>query len=114
MIRDYIEEINAFEVWLETNYLAASSQLLWYKLMALCNKCGWAEWITVDNQRLMVYIQARTEKTLIAVRKNLIDSKLIEYKKGGKGCSNKYKMLSIVETKIMKTTKVVINCRDPK
>nr|DAI43460.1 MAG TPA: hypothetical protein [Caudoviricetes sp.] len=35
----YIDLINAFEKWLETNYLQSSSQLLWYKLIALFNKC---------------------------------------------------------------------------
>jgi len=35
----YIDLINAFEKWLETNYLPSSAQLLWYKLIMLFNKC---------------------------------------------------------------------------
>ena len=42
---NYIAEINAFERWLETNHLSAVSQLLWYKLIMLFNRCGWLEWI---------------------------------------------------------------------
>ena len=64
----YIEKLNAFDRWLETNYLPAQSQLLWYKLISLFNKCGWAEWVTIDNQRLMSLIQIRREATFIEVR----------------------------------------------
>ena len=38
-IMSYIDLINAFEKWLETNYLPSSAQLLWYKLIMLFNKC---------------------------------------------------------------------------
>lgn len=92
---DYMREINAFERWLETNYLPCLSQLLWYRLMALCNRAGWPEWITVDNQRLMGMIQSGREATLIAVRNKLIESGLIEFIKGKKGSPNRYKMISI-------------------
>ena len=43
----YIELINGFENWLETHHLPIASQLLWYKLIALFNRCGWQEWINV-------------------------------------------------------------------
>lgn len=35
----YIELINGFENWLETHHLPIASQLLWYKLIALFNRC---------------------------------------------------------------------------
>ncbi|WP_296559491.1 conserved phage C-terminal domain-containing protein [uncultured Acetobacterium sp.] len=91
---NYIKELNAFERWLETNYLPATSQLLWYKLVALFNRCGWAEWITVDNQRLMVLIQCKSEKTFIRARDNLIEKGLFVYRKGKKGSPNAYRMVS--------------------
>lgn len=91
---NYIKELNAFERWLETNYLPATSQLLWYKLVALFNRCGWAEWITVDNQRLMVLIQCKSEKTFIRARDSLIEKGLFVYRKGKKGCPNAYRMVS--------------------
>lgn len=91
----YIDLINAFEKWLETNYLQSSSQLLWYKLISLFNKCGWSEWITVDNHRLMSMMQMNSEKTLIRCRDKLIENKLFEYEKGTKSKPNKYKISTV-------------------
>ena len=91
---NYITEINAFEQWLETNYLPQASQLLWYKLIALCNRCGWAEWITVDNRRLMAAMQMNREATFIECRNNLIKAGLIKHQKGKKGSPNRYKLIS--------------------
>lgn len=89
---NYIAEVNAFERWLETNYLPSLAQLLWYKLIMLCNKAGWCEWVTVDNQRLMALIQLKREATFIELRNKLIDAGLIEYRKGKKGSPNQYKI----------------------
>lgn len=91
---NYIQELNAFERWLETNYLPGTSQLLWYKLVALFNRCGWAEWITVDNQRLMVLIHCKSEKTFIRARDSLIEKGLFVYRRGKKGSPNAYRMVS--------------------
>ena len=91
----YIDLINAFEKWLETNYLQSSAQLLWYKLIALFNKAGWSEWVTVDNHRLMSMMQMNSEKTLIRCRDKLIESKLFEYEKGTKSKPNKYKISTV-------------------
>lgn len=91
----YIDLINAFEKWLETNYLQSSAQLLWYKLIALFNKAGWSEWVTVDNHRLMSMMQMNSEKTLIRCRDKLIENKLFEYEKGTKSKPNKYKICTV-------------------
>lgn len=88
----YIELINAFEKWLETNYLPGSAQLLWYKLIALFNKAGWSEWVTVDNRRLMALVDVNREATFISWRDKLIEAGLFEYQKGKKGVPNKYKI----------------------
>lgn len=91
----YIDLINAFERWLETNYLPISSQLLWYKLISLFNRCGWSEWITVDNQRLMSIMQIQNEKTFIKCRDKLIEAGLFEYRKGKKASPNQYKINTV-------------------
>lgn len=95
--RNYIFEINAFERWLEVNRLSSNAQLLWYKLMYLNSRSGtkeaWQEWISVDNYRLMGFMGIG-EKALINARQQLIDSGLIEVKKGKKSFPNKYKILS--------------------
>lgn len=88
----YIELINAFEKWLETNYLPNLAQLLWYKLVALFNKAGWSEWIAVDNHRLMALLGIKREATFISYRDKLIEAGLFEYQKGKKGSPNKYKI----------------------
>ena len=87
----YIDLINAFERWCETNYLPISSQLLWYKLISLFNSCGWSEWVVVDNQRLMALLDMKREATFIC-RDRLIKEGLFEYQKGKKGSPNKYKI----------------------
>lgn len=92
---NYIAEINGFEQWLESNFLPASSQLLWYKMIALCNRCGWAEWIVVDNLRLMLMVGATSQKTALTARDKLIESGFLEMKKGKKGSPNQYHLKSI-------------------
>ena len=91
----YIELINAFEKWLETNYLPSKAQLLWYKLIGLFNKAMWSEWITVDNYRLMALLDVKREATFISYRDKLIEAGLFEYKKGKKGSPNKYKICTV-------------------
>jgi len=88
----YIDLLNAFDSWLEVNYLSATAQLLWYRLMAIFNRCGWSEWVTVDNQRIMMLIQCSSEHTVIDTRNRLIQAGLIEYVKGKKGCPGKYRV----------------------
>ena len=77
----YIDLINAFEKWLESNYLPSSAQLLWYKLIALFNKAGWSEWITVDNRRLMALVDIEREATFISWRNKLIEADYLNTKK---------------------------------
>ena len=99
---NYISEITAFEQWLETHYLPISPQLLWYKLMNLCNRSGWSEWVQVDNLRLMATMQMGREATLIKARNELIKAGLIEYQKGKKGSPNRYRIISFVDKNTFK------------
>lgn len=94
---NYILQINSFERWLESNFLPPSAQLLWYKLMAICNRSGWQEWVQVDNQRLMTLI-GENEKSFICCRSRLISHKLIEYRRGKKGHPSSYKILLLYKT----------------
>lgn len=108
----YLDLINAFEQWLETNYLPSSAQLLWYKLIHIFNRAGWCEWVTVDNQRLKSIMQMDSEKTLIRCRDKLIEANLIEYKKGKKGCPNQYKINTVnftVQMTVKTTVKTTVN-----
>lgn len=91
---NYIAEVNSFERWLETHHLPATSQLLWYKLFALFNRCGWAEWVTVDNQRLMSLTQCESLNTFLRARTQLIKAGLIKFQRGKKGSPSRYKYIS--------------------
>lgn len=103
----YIELINAFERWLENNYLPTQSQLLFYKFLVIFNRSAWAEWVSVDNLRLMTLTQISNESTLIRHRDNLVREGLIEYQKGKKGSPNKYKInTSILKVKTQVETTV--------
>lgn len=88
----YVDILNAFDSWLEVNYLSATAQLMFYRLVATYNRCGRPEWVTVDNQRLMGMIQCNREQTMIDTRNRLVQAGLIEYVKGKKGCPGKYKI----------------------
>jgi hypothetical protein len=92
----YIDLINAFEQWLETNYLPSLAQLLWYKLIHIFNRAGWCEWVTVDNQRLMALLDVKREATFVSNRDKLIEAGLFEYQKGKKGSPNKYKICTVI------------------
>lgn len=100
---NYLYEINAFERWLETNYLPTGSQLLWYKLIGLFNRCGWQEWIVVDNRTLMALMQIKRTETFVDLRNKLIEAELIEYNKGWKGSPNKYRLISFEKETVSKT-----------
>lgn len=91
----YIDEINAFERWCEGNHLPAPAQLLWYKLMNVNNRCGWADWFSVDNRRLMMMIDTNSNTTAIRARDRLIEAGLLEYRKGKKGSPGKYHLVSV-------------------
>lgn len=104
---NYLAEIIAFEQWLEIHYLPISSQLLWYKLMFLCNRAGWSEWVSVDNLRLMAAMQMSREATLIKARDELIKAGLVEYQRGKKGSPNKYHMVSISKNTFKNVVKSV-------
>lgn len=95
---NYILQINSFERWLESNFLPAGSQLLWYKLMAICNRSGWQEWIQVDAQRLMNAI-GESKNSFMRSRDSLLASGLIEYRRGKKGHPSSYKLVLLYEDK---------------
>ena len=110
---NYLAEINAFERWLESNYLPISSQLLWYKMMNLFNRSGWSEWVVVDNLRLMAAMSMSREATLIKARDELIKAGRILYQKGRKGSPNRYKMIyftfkSVVQSEVQNVVQSVV------
>ena len=91
----YIDYLNNFNRWLETNALPASSQLMYFKLLDVFNRTGWAEKVGVDNLRLQLMIEAGTGKTAIRARDALVKAGLVTYTKGKKGTPNSYSLCDI-------------------
>lgn len=89
---NYIREINAFMDWLEINPLDATTQTLWFHIMAIANKSGWPEWFTIANLTLMAKVGI-SENTLIKHRNILIQKERIEYKNQGKQKAGKYRII---------------------
>lgn len=94
---DIHNEIEAFENWLETNYLPATSQFLWYKLLSLFAKAGYPEWLTISNQVLMAKTGINSKHTLIEARNKLLEAGLIEIRTGKKGEPTSYRLVSVQE-----------------
>ena len=90
---NYLREMNAFVDWLETNPLDAMTQVLWFHLMAINNKCNWPEWFAVANLTLQAKLGA-DKKTIIKQRNVLVQKGLIAYKNQGRE-AGRYKMLSV-------------------
>ncbi len=86
---NYLDEILAFEQWLETHYLPISPQLLWYKQIYFCDRYRWSEWVTVDNLRLMAATRMSHEATLIKARDELIKAGLVEYQESKERSQNR-------------------------
>lgn len=90
---NYLKEILAFHTWLETNQLDPTTQALWFHLMDINNKCGWAEWFAVANMTLQAKLGGIDKKTLDRKRSTLINKGRIEYKNCGKREAGKYRII---------------------
>lgn len=80
---NYLMEIISFAEWKEVNPLPASAIVLWYELMAICNKTGWMREFTVPNGLLQVKCSLSRKEFELA-RQTLMNVGLIEYKKSNR------------------------------
>lgn len=88
----YISQLNAFHRFTEANYLPMTAQLLWFKLIDLCNRCGWQEWVQLDTLRMMAMLDVKNQNAAFRARDALVGAGLLEYEKGRKGCPNRYRL----------------------
>lgn len=86
----YIDYLNNFNRWLESNALPSGSQLLYYKLLDVFNRAGWTKYVQVDNLRIMFMMGVRSEKAAITARNALAEAGFITYQRGKKGYPGKY------------------------
>lgn len=89
----YIEYLNKFNQWLESNPLPVNSQLMFFKFLNVFNRAGWPEYVQVDTLRLMMMIDTTDKRTAYRSRDMLVENKLIEYIKGSKSKPSKYKIM---------------------
>ena len=73
----YITQINAFHRFTESNFLPPNARLLWFGLIDLFNRSGWAQWVMVDTVQLMAMIGASCDKTAVLARQKLVDAGLL-------------------------------------
>lgn len=92
----YIDYLNQFDRWLESNPLPGNAQLLYFKLLNVFNRAGWPEYVQVDNRRLEWMLDNAAETTVIRARDKLVEAGFIQFYKGKKGSPNKYALLDIL------------------
>lgn len=90
----YIDYLNSFNLWLESNALPANSQLMFFKFLNVFNRAGWPEYVQVDTLRLMMMIDTSDKRTAYRARGGLVDAKFLSYDKGSKGKPSRYYLLS--------------------
>jgi hypothetical protein len=92
---NYLKELNAFRDWSMINRPSTGQIALWYTLMSINNMTGWKEWFTVPNQTLQL-MTGLSRQGLDKARNGLIQSGLIQYKKGRSNQAGSYKMNSLL------------------
>lgn len=85
----YIERLNEFNRWLESNALPGNAQLMYFRLLNVFNRAGWPESVQVDMLRLMQLTGCQKDAAFRA-RDRLAETGFISYKKGGKGSPTTY------------------------
>jgi len=93
---NYIAEINAFYIWLETNELSNPAINLWHALMHIANRTGWQDKFTVAVSTL----EAKTrlnKKAVERARNNLQQMGRIEWKERKGNQSAFYKIISLCD-----------------
>ena len=85
----YIDRLNNFNRWLESNSLPANSQLMYFKLLGVFNRAGLPRSVQVDTLRLMQLTCCRKDAAYRA-RDKLVESGFISFCRGGKGNPSRY------------------------
>lgn len=86
----YIDLLNDFNQWLESNALPCSSQLMYFRLLNVFNRAGWPEYVQVDNLRMMIMTGVESTHAIVRARDKLVEAGFITFQKGKKGCPNRY------------------------
>lgn len=85
----YIDRLNVFNRWLESNALPGNAQLMYFRLLNVFNGAGWPESVQMDTLRLMQLTGCQKAAAYTA-RDKLVEAGFIGYKKGSKGRPSRY------------------------
>lgn len=89
----YLELLNGFYEFLQADRLTPNAQLLYYTLLQIDNKCGWAPWFKRTNVSLCG-LMGVGEKALMTARNELKQRGLIDFITSKKrGDSTRYSVL---------------------
>lgn len=91
----YIDYLNRFNQFLESNALPPAAQLMYFKLLNVFNRAGWPPTVQVDNHRLMAMLGVHSEHTVILNRSKLIHAGFIQFHSGSKGIPSKYRLCQV-------------------
>ena len=72
----YLDYLNQFNLWLESNALPVNSQLMYFRLLNVFNRAGWPETVQVDNLRLRMMLDGQAETTVIRARDKLVTAEI--------------------------------------
>ena len=89
----YIEYLNNFNRWIETDSPTDKVIILYYGLLSTFNYRRWPRWTGVDTQRLMMLARTSDKKTALRARDALVRAGFIEYKRGNRGKATEYRLL---------------------
>ncbi|WP_322176670.1 hypothetical protein [Acutalibacter caecimuris] len=91
----YIDYLNDFNHWLESNTLPGNAQLLYFKLLNVFNRAGWPEQVRVDTLRLMQMTDSMDKRTVYRARDKLAEAGFITFEKGVKGKPTQFTLQAI-------------------
>jgi len=80
----YLDYLNRFNQWLESNALPANAIVLYYRLLHAFNRAGWPRNLRVDTLRLMMMSGCQKDAAYRA-RERLKEAGFLTYEKGSKG-----------------------------
>jgi len=92
---NYVKLLNAFEDYSDRTGLPTYAQVIYYKLFAINNRAGWAEWFEATNPYLMFKASIKDEKTFERHRNTLKQCNLIDFLSGKKSQPTKYKLIKL-------------------
>lgn len=100
----YIDYLNRFNQWTESNDLPLYAVVLYYRLLDRFNRAGWPSSLRVDTLRLMLMAGCQKDAAYRA-RDRLVKAGFIRYEKGAKGKPTTYFLSEMLSFKTTETAR---------